>query len=106
MYWFYLFLAIIFEVLGTTSMKLSEGFSKTIPSVIMVLFYILSLTLLTLALKKIEMSVAYAIWAGVGTALIITIGLFFFKEELNFLKVVSILLIIAGVVGLHLSSKT
>ena len=106
MYWFYLFLAIIFEVLGTTFMKLSEGFSKIIPSAVMILFYILSLAVLALALKKIEMSIAYAIWAGVGTALVTAIGLFFFKEELNLLKVASILLIIIGVAGLHLSSKT
>ena len=106
MYWFYLALAIVFEVLGTTSMKLSEGFSKIVPSVAMMLFYILSLAALTMALKKIEMSVAYAIWAGVGTALITVIGLFLFKEELSLLKIVSILLIIAGVVGLHLSSQS
>ena len=106
MYWFYLVLAIIFEVLGTTSMKLSEGFSKIVPSIAMVLFYLLSLAVLTLALKKIEMSVAYAIWAGVGTALITVIGLFLFKEELSLLKIVSILFIIAGVVGLHLSSQS
>ena len=106
MYWFYLALAIVFEVLGTTSMKLSEGFSKIVPSVAMMLFYILSLAALTMALKKIEMSVAYAIWAGVGTALITAIGLFLFKEELSLLKIVSILFIIAGVVGLHLSSQS
>jgi len=106
MYWFYLALAILFEVLGTTSMKLSEGFSKIVPSVAMLLFYILSLAALTMALKKIEMSVAYAIWAGVGTALITIIGLFLFKEELTLFKIVSILFIIAGVVGLHLSSQS
>jgi len=106
MQWFYLLLAIIFEVAGTTSMKLSEGFTKIVPSIMMFIFYILSLVALTFALKKIEMSVAYAIWAGLGTALIATIGLFLFKEEISLLKVVSILFIIAGVVGLHLSSQS
>lgn len=105
MYWFFLFLAIIFEVLGTTSMKLSEGFTKIVPSLGMLLFYLLSLAALTIALKKIEMSVAYAIWAGVGTALITIIGLFLFKESLSLLKIISILFIIIGVVGLHLSSQ-
>jgi small multidrug resistance pump len=105
MKWFYLALAIIFEVAGTTSMKLSEGFSKLFPSVAMMLFYILSLAALTMALKKIDMSMAYAIWAGIGTALIAIIGVILFKEELSLLKVASILLIIIGVVGLHLSSK-
>ena len=106
MYWFYLGLAIIFEVLGTTSMKLSEGFTKIVPSIAMMIFYILSLAVLTMALKKIEMSVAYAIWAGVGTALITVIGLFLFKEEISLMKIVSILFIIIGVVGLHLSSQS
>ncbi len=106
MYWFYLALAILFEVLGTTSMKLSNGFSKITPSLAMVIFYLLSIAALTMALKKIEMSIAYAIWAGVGTSLITIIGLFLFKEELTLLKVVSILFIIAGVTGLHLSSQS
>ena len=105
MSWFYLILAIIFEVAGTTAMKLSEGFSKIGPSIAMMVFYIASLFALTLALKRVEMSIAYAIWAGVGTSLITIIGIFYFKEPLTLLKTVSISLIILGVVGLHLSSK-
>lgn len=105
MQWLYLALAIILEVMGTTSMKLSEGFSKIVPSIAMMLLYIASLAALTMALKKIEMSIAYAIWAGIGTALIALIGVVLFKEELSLLKVISIVLIIAGVVGLHLSTK-
>ncbi len=104
--WLYLIMAIIFEVAGTTAMKFSEGFTKTVPSVVMFLFYILSLIALTYALKKIDMSMAYAVWAGVGTALITLIGIVFFKEPSSMLKIVSIVLIIAGVVGLHLSGKT
>jgi len=103
MHWFYLILAILFEVAGTTSMKVSEGFTKVVPSVMMFIFYILSLTALTFALKKIEMSTAYAIWGGLGTALITIIGIVFFSETVSLLKVGSILLIIVGVVGLHLS---
>ena len=104
--WLYLILAIVFEVAGTTAMKFSEGFTKTIPSVVMFVFYILSLVALTYALKKIDMSMAYAVWAGVGTALITVVGIVFFKEPSSMLKIVSIVLIIAGVVGLHLSGKT
>jgi len=104
--WLYLIVAIVFEVAGTTFMKFSEGFTKTIPSVMMFVFYILSLVALTYALKKIDMSMAYAIWAGVGTALITLIGIVFFKEPSSMLKIVSIVFIIAGVVGLHLSGKT
>ena len=104
--WLYLIVAIVFEVAGTTAMKFSDGFSKTVPSVVMFVFYILSLVALTYALKKIDMSMAYAVWAGVGTALITAVGIVFFKEPSSMLKIVSIVLIIAGVVGLHLSGKT
>ena len=105
MSWLYLILAIVLEVAGTTAMKISDGFTKTVPSIAMVVFYLLSLTALTFALKKIDMSVAYAIWAGVGVALITAIGVFYFKEPLTLIKAVSVILIIAGVVGLHLSSS-
>ena len=105
MSWFYLVLAIILEVAGTTAMKLSEGFSKIGPSIAMIVFYIASLFALTLALKKIDVSVAYAIWAGVGTSLIAIIGIIYFKEPLTLIKAISIALIIIGVVGLNLSSR-
>ena len=104
--WIYLIIAILFEVAGTTAMKMSDGYTKVVPSVLMFVFYILSLVALTYALKKFDLSVAYAIWAGVGTVLISIIGIFFFKESVSALKVVSILFIVMGVVGLHLSNKT
>lgn len=103
MEWVYLILAIISEVCGTTSMKLSEGFTKLMYAGIMMIFYILSLSMLTLALKKIEIGKAYAIWSGFGTALITTIGFLFFKEALTLPKIMFIGLIIIGVVGLNLS---
>jgi small multidrug resistance pump len=102
-YWFYLSIAIVLEVAGTTSMKISDGFTKIIPSILMFIFYLASLAILTMALKKIEVSIAYAVWSGLGTALIAIIGIFYFHESATFLKIVSVLLIIAGVVGLNLS---
>ena len=103
--WFYLILSIILEVAGTTTMKLTDGFTKVIPSIIVFIFYILSLITLTLALKKFDMSIAYAIWAGLGTVLITIIGIVYFKESISLVKIGSIGLIILGVIGLHLSSK-
>jgi len=79
-YWLYLVIAIVLEVIGTTSMKFSEGFTKIIPSILMFVFYLASLAALTLALKKIDVSVAYAVWAGLGTALIATIGIVYFID--------------------------
>lgn len=105
MYWLYLVLAIITEVSGTTLMKLSRGFTVLLPSILMFIFYLLSLSLLTLALRKIDVSVGYAVWSGVGTGLIALLGFIIFKEPLTPLKVLSLGLIIAGVVGLNLSGS-
>jgi small multidrug resistance pump len=103
MVYLYLLCAILLEVCGTTSMKLSQGFTRLWPSVLIFVFYSLSFTLLTVVLKKIEVSVAYAIWSGVGTALIATLGILYFKESLTLLKLVSLALVIIGVIGLNLS---
>ena len=83
-------------------MKLSQGFSKLIPSVLIFVFYALSFFLFTMSLKRIDVSIAYVIWAGLGMALIAVIGIFGFKEPVNALKMVSLLVIVAGVIGLNL----
>jgi len=101
-YWIYLALGIVFEVLGTVCMKFAEGFTKLWPSVFVFIFYGLSLGLLVLVLEKFEVSIAYAIWASLGTALIAIIGIIFFNEPVSITKVVSILLIILGILGLEL----
>lgn len=105
-HWLLLAGAIALEVTGTISMKLSDGFTKLVPSVVLVVCYLGSFALLTLALKKIDVGVAYAIWAGTGTALIALVGVWYFQEPLTVLKGLSIFLIIAGVVGLNLSGGT
>ena len=102
MTWLFLILAILLEVSGTTCMKLSQGFTKTVPSILLFVFYTLSFAMLTLALKKLDVSVAYAVWSGMGTALIATIGVLWFKEPVTALKLISLGLIIIGVVGLNL----
>jgi small multidrug resistance pump len=99
--WWLLAAAIVFEIAGTTCMKLSDGFSKLAPSVLLILFYLIAFSALTLCLKTIGMSIAYAIWAGVGTALAAIIGFFYFKEPASAMKVFCIVLILIGVVGLH-----
>jgi small multidrug resistance pump len=74
-----------------------------VPSILIFVFYTLSFGMLTLALKRIEVSVAYAVWSGVGTAFIATIGVLWFKEPVTAMKLISLGLIIIGVVGLNLS---
>lgn len=103
MNWLLLLAAIGLEVAGTTSMKVSQGFTRLGPSVAMFVFYLGSLALLNLALRTIDVSVAYAIWAGLGTALIALVGVAWFNEPGGWLKFACIGVIIAGVVGLNLS---
>ena len=99
--WFLLGLAIVTEVIGTLALKISNGFTVWLPSIIVVLGYGLSFWFLSMSLKVLQVGVAYAIWAGIGTALIAIAGVIIFKEPLNILKIVSITLIVLGVVGLH-----
>lgn len=101
--WYCLALTILLEVAGTTCMKLSQGFARPFPSVMVFIFYGLSLAALTVALKTIDLSVAYSIWCGLGAALVAAIGILWFKEPATVVKILSIALIIIGVVGLNLS---
>ncbi len=103
MKWLLLLLAIILEVCGTTSMKLSHGFSRLTPSLFIFGFYGASLVVLNIALKQIPVGVAYAIWSALGIVTISFIGVLYFKEPLPPVKVTSIALIIMGVAGLNLS---
>ena len=105
MHWIYLLLAIVSEVCGTTSMKLSEGFTRPLPSVLIFVFYALSFTFVTLALKTLPVGLTYAVWSAIGTALITAIGVLWFGEGMNTLKAVSLALIIIGVVGLQISQE-
>ena len=102
MHWLFLLGAIVLEIAGTVSMKLSQGFTRLLPSALMIVFYLLAFTSLNFSLKQINVSVAYAIWSGVGTAAIAVIGYMYFQEELTFLKIASIILIILGVIGLNI----
>lgn len=80
---------------------MARGFTQTVPSVLLFVFYALSLALMTVAVKRIDMSVAYAIGSGVGTAAIGLIGVFWFREALPGIQIGSIVLIVAGVIGLR-----
>ncbi|GAB4287394.1 MAG: multidrug efflux SMR transporter [Deferrisomatales bacterium] len=105
MSWLLLLAAILLEVSGTVSMKLAEGFSRPLPSLLIFVFYGLSFVALTYVLRSIDVSVAYAVWAGLGTALVTLVGVVWFREPLTLGRVVSIGLIVVGVVGLHLSTR-
>ena len=100
--WLYLFIAIPLGVMGTVSLKLSNGLQNWKPTVGIFIFYTLSFVALTLAIRHIPVSIIYAIWSGVGTFLVSLIGILIFKESISIQKVLSLLLIIIGVIGIHL----
>lgn len=103
MRWFLLAVAILSELGGSTCMKLSNGFSNLWASVLTFVFWGVSFSIFIFALKHFDLSYIYAIWAGIGILLVSTIGMAYFKEPVNTLKIVSILIIAVGVVLLNLS---
>ncbi len=103
--WALLSVAIAFEVVGTTCMKLSHGFTNLLPSVMMFVFYGLAFSCNTFVTKTLDLSITYAVWSGAGTVATALIGIYFFKEPGTTLKLVSITLILIGVMGLHSASR-
>lgn len=99
--WIPLAVAIIAEVIATLALRESRGFTQLSPSVVVVLGYPTAFYMLSLALKKMELGIAYAVWSGVGTAAIFLVGVILFGESLSPLKMVSLLLIVAGILGLN-----
>eukprot|EP01060_Flectonema_neradi_P033328 TRINITY_DN5576_c1_g1_i1.p1 TRINITY_DN5576_c1_g1~~TRINITY_DN5576_c1_g1_i1.p1 ORF type:complete len:173 (+),score=29.84 TRINITY_DN5576_c1_g1_i1:52-519(+) len=98
--WGILFASISLELCGTFCMKLSGGYNEWLPSVLMFVFYIACLGLMPFALSQIELSVAYAVWSGVGTAASTAVGIVYFKESVTVAKLVSVAAIIGAVVAL------
>ncbi len=103
--WLYLLIAIGFEVAGTSMMKLSEGLTRLLPTLSVFGLWALAIVFLTLSLKTIDIGIAYAIWAGLGTVVIVAIGIFAFNESAGLLKLLFVAMIIVGAVGLKLTSS-
>ncbi len=102
LFWLYLLIAILTEVVGISLMKVSQGLTRLLPTISMFVLYGISFVFMALALKKIEVGIAYAIWSGLGTALIAMIGIAWFRESFTLPKLAGIALIIVGVVLLNL----
>lgn len=98
--------AILSEVIGTSSLKASEGFTRLLPSVVVVIGYGLAFYCLSQTLKTMPVGVAYAIWSGLGTVLIALVGLVLYKQKLDSAAIVGMALIIAGVLVMNLLSKS
>jgi len=103
MNWVYLLSAIVLEVGGTLSLKLSDGLMKRGPVVLMILLYGLSFFAFSHALKHMEVGTAYAIFSALGTALMASVGILWFNEPATVLKIISLVMIVVGVVGLNLN---
>ena len=97
--------AILSEIVATTALKLSDGFTKPLPSLIVVVGYGIAFYLISLSLRQIPIGTAYAIWSGVGTAATAVIGVLLWKETLEPGRIIGIALIIIGVVVLQAFSK-
>lgn len=106
MAWIYLFIAGLFEVVWALSMKLSEGFTKPIPSTVTIVFMLASFGFLAAALRQLPIGTAYAVWTGIGVVGTSIIGIVVFREPVGVAKIVCIHLIVLGIVGLKLLAKT
>ncbi|ENX01294.1 hypothetical protein F900_01659 [Acinetobacter modestus] len=104
----YLFLtiAIIAEVIATSALKASQGFSVLTPSIITILGYAVALFFLSLTLKTIPVGIAYAIWSGAGIVLISTIGWIFFKQNLDLAAIIGLGLMLGGIIVINVFSNS
>ena len=102
-YYLFLALAIISELIGTSMLKASQGFTKIIPSILVVISFVSAFYFMSLSLKQIPLSIAYAIWSGVGTAATAVIGVLVWEEKINGMTALGILMIIVGVILLNLN---
>lgn len=104
MAWLILFLAGLLEIVWAIGLKYTAGFTKPWPSVITLAAMIASFVLLGQALRTLPLGIAYSVWVGIGVVGTVIFGAWLFDESLSFLKIVSILLILLGIVGLKLTS--
>lgn len=105
-YWIYLAIAIVTEVIGTSALKSSAGFTRLLPSAVVIVSYAIAFYLLSLTLRSIPVGIVYAVWSGVGIVLLALIGALFFKQTLDTPALIGVGLILAGVLVINLFSQT
>jgi small multidrug resistance pump len=106
MKWIYLAVAILAEIVATSALKSSDGFTRLLPSVVTVFGYVVAFYFLSLTLREVPVGIAYAIWSGVGIVLISIVGALVFKQHLDGPAMIGMGLIIAGVVVMNVFSKS
>ena len=105
MSWTILFLAGIFEIFWAVGLKYSDGFTKLFPTIFTIITMIISFYLLSLALKNLPIGTAYAVWVGIGTVGTVIAGIMLFGESMTLIRVISILFILIGIVGLKFTTN-
>lgn len=101
--WIFLLLAGFFEICFTIALKFSNGFTKLVPSIITVIFIVMSFFSVSQAMKSISIGTAYAVWAGIGAAGTVICGILFFGDSYHIVRLISITLIVIGIIGLKLA---
>jgi len=102
MQWIMLLLAGLAEITWAAAMKLADGFTKPLPSIVTIVFYLLSAVFLSAALKKLPLGTAYAMWTGFGIVGTSLLGIFCFQESLSTPQILCVLMIVCGIVGLKI----
>lgn len=102
MNWLYLTIAGFFEVFWAVGLKFSHGFTKILPSVLTVIGMLASFYFLSLALKKLPLSIAYAVWTGIGTVGTVLFGVLYFGESISLAKIICVSMIVGGIMGLRI----
>ena len=105
MSWTILFLAGIFQIFWAVGLKYSDGFTKLFPTIFTIVTMIISFYLLSLALKNLPIGTAYAVWVGIGTVGTVIAGIMLFGESMSLIRVISILFILIGIVGLKFTTN-
>ncbi len=100
------FFAVLSEVVATTALKLSDGFTKLVPSLVVAVGYVLSFYLLSISLKVMSLGIAYALWSGIGMTLTVIVGMFLWRESLDWARGIGILLIMLGIIIINVYAKS
>ncbi|PWR74545.1 DMT family transporter [Methanospirillum stamsii] len=106
MNWIYLLISIIAETIGTLALKSSDGFTRIIPTIVVIIGYVIAFFCFSLTLREIPVGLAYAIWAGAGIIMTTILGFFIFKQTLDYPAIIGIFMIVLGVVVINLFSKS
>ena len=103
--WVILIIAGLFEIFWAIGLKYTDGFSKLMPSILTILSMLISVWLLSISLKTLPLGTAYAVWVGIGTVGTVIAGIILFNDSVNLLRIISILFIILGIIGLKITTS-